>query len=166
MNIRYTKEWAEPNTKHYESLFRKIKDSVDELEGIFVQRNEMIKYIEELHNLLQPPYTTINHRDTKEPSPNEGFGKYNSPKEENTERCDRWCSVQCLMSDCKKYHLSEQDKRPKKGYISCIKRNCALGPNLTIHHFSAFDFKEALEYILKSNPTGEILSLELENIED
>ena len=53
MNIRYTKEWAEPNTKHYESLFRKIKDSVDELEGIFVQRNEMIKYIEELHNLLQ-----------------------------------------------------------------------------------------------------------------
>jgi len=149
MNIRYTKAWAEPNTKHYESLFRKIKDSVDELEGIFVQRNEMINYIEELHAKVN----AIFPRDqNKEPSPNEGFGKYDPPKEKITYPHD---------SGPIKNPISF-DRSPKHWYAT-VRNHTEMFTPLRTLHFHAFTFNEALNEVLKSNHIDDIISLEILN---
>lgn len=143
--MRYTKEWAEPNTKHYESLFRKIKDSVDELEGLFVQRNEMIKYIEELHNLLQPQETTVSHLDSKEPSPNEGFGKYSGPIK-TPENIKHWEVMLCRNG--RDYNIEVHNKYI--GYYSPFTVKIA-----------AYDFKKALNELLEKYPQHDILQLVL-----
>jgi hypothetical protein len=145
--MRYTKEWAEPNTKHYETLFRKIKDSVNEIEGILVQRNEMINYIEELHDVEWP----------KQPSPNEGFGKYDPPKEKITyphdsgpikkpENIKHWEVMLCRNG--RDYNIEVHNKYI--GYFSPFTVKIA-----------AYDFKKALNELLEKYPQHDILQLVL-----